>query len=145
MIRQPRIEFTMTDEDRSGLDALAARSGLTPAGLVRFGVKRLLADAGVILGDAPVSEHGDLDAFIAELRSDPEFRSQADNLAAAFDALDLEADGNAHAAGLILVLAVVAKAIGPIETRLMLMRLLVNYRGPVQAAIPRAMLKGGHR
>jgi hypothetical protein len=104
-------------------------------------IARMLADKGLVLGgDTAVDP---LATFLAELRddprsSDPQWIKMTAALARSLSDLDVEADHNPSATGLIDCLRLVAGAKGRIEDRILVMSQLVNVRGAVQ--VPRSQL-----
>jgi hypothetical protein len=133
-----RLDVSLPVVQHDALQALAAETGFRPGALARMAINHFLARRDLVLTGS-AGGGSDLDAFIAEMRGgDPGLVPVADQLAAAFAALDLEADTNRNAAGLIDCLSIVARARGSIEQRLAVMLELVKFKGVV--AIPREWL-----
>jgi hypothetical protein len=135
MARQARLDVPLSNEQRQELDATASAAGLTPTAAARLAITQFVARRDLLLtGGAG----GDLDAFIRELRADPRLAPAADQLAKAFEDLDVEADGNPNCAGMMALIEHVCRAPGSLLNRLRLLVELAEHEGVV--TIPRALL-----
>jgi hypothetical protein len=125
-------------EQHDALRALAVETGFRPGALARVAIIRLLNDPASLTGGPPGN---DLEKFVAELRADPAFAPAADQLAAAFQAVDLEADGNPDAACLIAAVAAICRVRRPLVDRLRALLALVSIEGRVTVTVPRELLR----
>jgi hypothetical protein len=135
-----RFEVILPAQQKRRLAALASSMGTNSSAVVKLSIARMLADKGLVLGDAPTDPFV---TFLEEMRADPRATDPAwvkmtAVLAQALEELDLEADTNPSATALTECLRLVAGAKGRIEDRILVMSQLVNTRGTV--AIPRELL-----
>ena len=140
--RPRRLDFELPASKRALLDDMATNVGVSRGALVRIALDQLLAGSGLILKVKRYGQPDEFAAFLDELRVAPE-RPPAevvDALATTFDQLDREADGNPGAAALSEVLAIIARAVGPVGERLAIMRKIVGLPGQVEMRIPAALL-----
>src|SRR5262249_30707640 len=130
-----RFELRLDGEQKRGLASLASQMGVSASDIVRLSLAKLLGEGGLIFG--AVRPADPVKDFLAELRSSPAFAPVVDDLERALASLDRESNSNSSAAGLAECLAVIARAYGPIESKLKLMATLVNLRGVTTVTIPR--------
>ena len=67
--------------------------------------------------------------FIAEMRADPQFAVSADDMEKALHAIDLEADGNDHAAALFAAVEWVVTQPKPVRDKLDVLQRLFDLSG----------------
>jgi hypothetical protein len=76
--------------------------------------------------------------FIAKMRADPQFGDSADEMEKAFQAIDLEADSNGHAAALFSAVEWIVRQPKPVRDKLDVLRRLFDLSGFVRIPSIRA-------
>jgi hypothetical protein len=76
--------------------------------------------------------------FIAKMRDDPQFGDFADDMEKAFQAVDVEADSNSHAAALFAAVEWILRQPKPVRDKLEVLRRLLDLSGLVRIPSIRA-------